>query len=526
MSADLPTALLLRRSSAFALMSVAAVLTHCTIVLLWQAVTSGVNRDEHYFMASAFMAAHEGLHPYRDFAHFHMPNLVYVYASFFLYTPHAFLAARLFVFVCAMGICLAVLLDTRSRFARHGTTASWILAATAALMLVESRLLQLATSHVWNHNPATLCAVGAFLMHSRAMHSRNPLPWYLGSGAALGMAIGIRLSFAPMAIPFLFAILFLDGRLAVERGRNLLAFAIGGLVTNAPGLYFLITTTEDLLFGALGYAALNTAYRGESGHTHAMSLAMKLADWLQVIRSQTGDTLIVSSCVTGIALLGLDRFRRPAPLSSETILLTLTIPFVVLGALAPTPTWPQYYFAPAAFLVLLAMHTLADIKSPWLATAGCTFVAVAVAASTLSGAPRLYRHMLPALFAPTSWIPLQIDEQAAEIRRRIAPAQSEDAALTLTPLYAIASGLSIYPEHVMSPFGWRVSHLLSTEQAARHRIPSPAQTEVFLRDRRPRVILTGKEAPPLEAPLITTARQLGYQPTTMSSGIVVWLRPH
>ncbi len=52
----------------------------------------------------------------------------------------------------------------------------------------------------------TICAVLSFLLHCHAIRSKKPQTIFFLSGVSLGMAIGIRLSFAPLIVPFLFAI--------------------------------------------------------------------------------------------------------------------------------------------------------------------------------------------------------------------------------------------------------------------------------------------------------------------------------
>ncbi len=80
----------------------AAVLVYALVASVWDAVSGPLDHDEHQFMASAFMVARYGFHPYRDFAYFHMPNLVYWYAPFFL-VPYSFTLKRLQTEVCRCG---------------------------------------------------------------------------------------------------------------------------------------------------------------------------------------------------------------------------------------------------------------------------------------------------------------------------------------------------------------------------------------------------------------------------------------
>jgi hypothetical protein len=114
-------------------------LFYAAVVCGNRALTTVLNHDEHQFMASAYMVARPGLQPYRDFAYFHMPNLVYLYSLFF-FTPTPFLVARLFNGLCAFGLCLMVFFVARSSFRPLGPPAAAVIAAASAILLSNNIL--------------------------------------------------------------------------------------------------------------------------------------------------------------------------------------------------------------------------------------------------------------------------------------------------------------------------------------------------------------------------------------------------
>src|SRR6202040_1003479 len=150
---------------AIAAVLAAGTLSYAAIVSVFGALVNDVNHDEHQFMASAYMVARHGLQPYRDFAYFHMPNLVYVYVPFF-FTHHPFLAARLFNALCGFGLCLTVFLVSRLLFRPLGPLTATMISAAGTVLLPNNMVFQIASSRVWNHASATLCAVLAFLLHN------------------------------------------------------------------------------------------------------------------------------------------------------------------------------------------------------------------------------------------------------------------------------------------------------------------------------------------------------------------------
>jgi 4-amino-4-deoxy-L-arabinose transferase-like glycosyltransferase len=254
----------------------AAALAYATLVMVWSAVAGplGINHDAHQFMASAFMVARHGLHPYRDFAYFHMPNLVYVSAPFFL-TSSPFLMARVFAGLCAVGIGLTTCLSARALLAGHGTMSRLLVPIASTALLVHSPVFHDASSHVWNHTPATLCALLAFLLHCQAIRGERPVLYFWLSGVSLGMAIGIRSLLAPLVMPFLLAMVVFRAETVRAKGLHVLVFVAGGVLANGPAVYFLFTSAEDVFFGHLGYATLSTTYWQERSWRIAMTFVGK-----------------------------------------------------------------------------------------------------------------------------------------------------------------------------------------------------------------------------------------------------------
>ncbi|RIK26721.1 MAG: hypothetical protein DCC55_39800 [Chloroflexi bacterium] len=61
----------------------------------------GLDHDEHQFVTSGVLLARDGLLPYKDYAYFHVPLLVFVYALLFQETSYYLLAARSFSALCS-----------------------------------------------------------------------------------------------------------------------------------------------------------------------------------------------------------------------------------------------------------------------------------------------------------------------------------------------------------------------------------------------------------------------------------------
>ena len=502
--------------------ALALVLTYSALATLFWCLAGQVDHDEHQFMASASMVARHWQHPYRDFAYFHMPNLVYVYSLFFL-TPYPFLLARLFVGLCAFGICLTIYGHARTVFGDRPGIFGRLAPACILLLITHSFLFRVAAGHVWNHAASTLCAVVAFLLQCHAIRTTNRTRFVFLAGLTLGMGMGIRLTVAPLVVPFLLAIWLFAGGTARRKGWESVVLCGGILVANLPAVFFLLTSPSEWWFGNIVYPSLNTLYRDVAGYPVAMDLARKLAYLATDIVAAPTVLLILVVALYSLVLVGIDARRTGTRPRFEIAFLMLCLPFVYVGAIAPTPSWMQYYFALIPFLLLLSVHALASLRSLAFFESAVLLLGVAATLSLPYGSPLPRGDTFRALSSPHTLVGLDLHQQSRAIRDYVDAAEGNDEILTLSPLYAVIADLPIYREFVTGPFGWRVSPLLSRQDAVDLGLPVPAEIESFVRERRPRAILTGKE-PELEQPIATAAQKLGYEPLTLPSGIVVWRR--
>src|ERR1700694_2732303 len=106
-----------RRSPWFARIAIALLFGFMAAVLIGNAMTSGLNRDEHQFVAAGALLARDGWLPFRDYPYLHLPMLVFVYGAIFKATDYLLLAARGFN-VCAAWILLIVAFPLSNRAPR------------------------------------------------------------------------------------------------------------------------------------------------------------------------------------------------------------------------------------------------------------------------------------------------------------------------------------------------------------------------------------------------------------------------
>jgi hypothetical protein len=489
-----------------------------------RAVRAEFTHDEHQFVASAELLAEHGLLPYRDYAYFHLPNLVFVYAVLYQFTEYKLLAARLLSALSITAIAALLYIFSLDSFKKSSSTAGHWVGAGAALFFVANPLIASTGSYAWNHNLALLLAVLAFMLHWQGPRREKSDRWILASGFCLGLSIGTRLSFASALLPFIIGMYFYPPCRTESNFLNrLVFFGAGILLSLLPALLLLALAPQEFIFGNFTYARLNTFYREESGFfgpPNPMSPSEKLAYFWDFILPQPGHLLsFVGLLILGFTPLLAELGRRKGGLF-EPISLLLLAPLVGWGALLPTPAWNQYYAAPLPFAFLAIIYGLAALvrRHPparnWLLALFLQLVIIA----------NLYQisdyRRISFLLHPEAWRPLMVHE----LGTRVAELGRGGQVLTLAPIYPLEGGASIYPEFATGPFAWRTAPLVEPDQRAGLGLISEQELERYLENQPPDAILVGFEGE-LEQAFNEYAQRRGYRWVDLEMESGVWLPP-
>lgn len=471
-----------------------------------------LDHDEHQHLAAGALLAREGKVPYRDFPHFHTPYLALVYGALFRTTDRLLLAARLFSVGCATAMLgllgTAVWALFRERVPGRALPAA-LLAVTLAL---ATSLFAHTTGRAWNQEPALLFAFLAFLVHAHAA-SRRWL-WGIGlSGLLLGVAIGFRITYAPLLAPFGIALWF--GGFAPSKWLGPAVCFGAGLAIGLSGLiYFFAIAPEQTWFGNFEFARMNVTYRLATGEPRTMTLPKKLRFFFkEVVRP---DWPLFVGFVGSLG--GTRRAWRSWPFALRFLLLTL--PFLLYGSIAPSPVFDQYFYPFVPFLILGAALALREIPhgSVWFPRAGWFAVVMTLVAVGLGA--RAYRrlHDLPKV---ADWAPMELHEEARQLHALLPPGR----VLTLAPERVIEGGGTIYPAFGTGPFAWRISGFVEPARAARLGLITPQTLTAALEADPPAAIILGDE-PRWEQPLTDYAAAHGYVRTPWENGKrALWLRP-
>jgi hypothetical protein len=140
---------------------------------------------------------------------------------------------------------------------------------------------------------------------------------------------------------------------------------------------------------------------------------------------------------------------------------------------------------------------------------GSTLVVVLVLLSFVFGG-RLLFGRVGQVFQSGEWTPTQVRRAARAMRREVGRVAPGDRVATLSPLYALEGGLSIYPELATGPFCYRLAHLVKPALRRKVRCVSQRELEAFLRRKPPRALIWGREGH-LDRPLWRFAGHRRYR---------------
>jgi hypothetical protein len=479
----------------------------------------GLAHDEDQFIASGAILANKLILPYKDYPYFHMPNLVFVYGMLFKYSDYMVFSARLLSVVCAFLSLGLIFYIAWNVFDRHRYMVRLMIAGGGVILFLTNPLFTVTTGWAWNHDLPVLLALLAFVFHCRGVMEGNTKTWTFLSGILLGLAMGTRLSFAPLVLPFL-GIMFLYPNLRMWKTSTglALAFCTGLVLSLLPSLVLFSLFPEQFVFGNIGYAQLNTIYRQEAGFERAMTLFGKTKYVIKDVIGYPGNLLLTVAFMVFVPGAGRISLRGNRRHDLEMVFILLLIPFLLIGAFVPTPSWYQYFYAPVPFVVLGILYAIGSFeddvhKLKW----SLNVFGVLVILSSIYGLPE-YHHIRKVL-SPEAWFPSKAHAVGMEIKAAV----GEGSVLTLAPLLPVEGKVDIYEEFTTGPFAWRTARFVPQDKRRVFKVVSERDLRDFLRTRPPRGILVGFEEAELEKSLVDYATEHGYESLKLSNGKTLWL---
>lgn len=469
--------------AAYAILSIAA------LGLFGRIMSYPVQHDEQIHVAAGALMSKYQL--YQDLGYNHLPNLPFLLNIIYSVTGtgHYLLAGRFAAVAWWIAGCLAIGLIAH-RYARN--TAVTILAVL--LLLTNVLYLGQAGVLVTNNFAPIPFALFGFYFFTRALEETNRRFFRMFLAAAcLSIAIGFKVNYIFLVPPFALAALLLPResspfRRLLDVGVPMLG---GGIIGGLPTLYYLIGNPQSFLAHTMRYhTSAHRYYWATLDEPKVMNLAGKIRIAEEVWFSGTA---LLTLCLIGFLAL-LPRFtggyhHRIDPSKRWPIFLAAAL--IVMGGLVsflPTPSFAQYFSPPIAFTIVLAAMLLGPAARK-LATPLLLTVALL---SLASGASRLALGVAAAA-KPGKWEGIHLHKQARQVADSLDPVPHERKIATLSPIYALEAGFSIYPEFAAGPFLYRVADHLLPGDRRYFRTASPAKLMEFLETDPPLAIIAGQE---------------------------------
>jgi 4-amino-4-deoxy-L-arabinose transferase-like glycosyltransferase len=482
------------------------------VLIFSRAMEKGYNRDENQFVASGELLARNSLLPYRDYPHFHMPNLVFVYGLIFQFTDYVLLGARVFSVICAASSAVLLFILTYNFFKEQTVLLRAFAGLASVFLLLPNPLFIYTSGLAWNHDfPIflTLLAVVAYLYSALERSSRL---WIFISGVLVGLAIGTRLLFVTAVIPFLVTLVWHPGA-QNRKGllNSILLLSIGVSVGLIPSFLLFLLSPNQFIFGNLVYPNLNTMFRLETGFEGPIGLFEKIVYVFSEVLTVPGNLLLfLASLFFAFSLGVIDLWIRKR-IRFEFLLISLLILFIAAGSFLPSPAWYQYFYAPVPFAILGIMYGISrfngylnqKINLTWI-----LFVQILILVN-IFGLDQYSK--MSVLTDRTTWFPLRVRILGHQIEN----ISKVGRVLTLSPVYLLDGNSQIYPEFASGPFAWRISQFVPSKDRKDLSLVSETDLNTWLESDPPGGILVGLHNE-LERSLVRYALENGYQEIRLS----------
>lgn len=474
--------------------------------------------DEHQFIASGKLLEQQLAFPYKDYPYNHMPYLVFVYGGLFAASNHLLLVARCFTVLCAW-LALAAIFGYGFSILRNMQQSHRLLWATGfGSILIFNPLFAYANGWAWNHAAAVLPAMLAAIFLGRAVPGEERSRELALSGLLLGVSIGVRLQFAPLVCPFVLHLLLRSGAWSTKR-NVVMVWGCGLAVGLLPAGIMCLLWPEQFVYGNFVYPRFHRLFNIHSGVTEAMGLGSKLVFFGRKILFMPGMLLLMVAYLWVSHRLLRDRLLA---MSETTLwkLATLCLPFLLAGAMAPTPSHPQYLYALVPFLLLGLMSGVATLAQG--ATQAFGFIRRGLIAITVlvtvCGLP--YYRALPGLLKWEDWTPLRVHTIGQEIKGVV----KGGVVMTIGPIYPLEGGAAICPEMATGELTWRMGFLLPKEKRKRVGVACEQDLSELLAKHRP-WILAGTERPDAEQSIMDVALSAGWRRVPIAKGTMCLFEP-
>jgi hypothetical protein len=197
----------------------------------------------------------------------------------------------------------------------------------------------------------------------------------------------------------------------------------------------------------------------------------------------------------------------------------LLLPFILMGALVPSPAYRQYFYPLVPFGLAAVIYGLASLPKTGLPWKTAFWSVLVCATFSLLWNARHYEYVQD-LFTPKVWVPMKVHTRALTLREGVPAGKI----LTLAPTHPLEAGLDIDPSFATGPFAWRVSAFVDPAKALRLDLVTLQTVEGHLAAQPPAGILVGI-GDKLVGPFVDFAKRRGAVSVSFRKDQDLWILP-
>jgi hypothetical protein len=467
-----------------------------------------------YAAASVLVAKGQTL--YQDFSYLQTPYLPLLYGGIFKMcgiTSFYLLTGKLisFLFLC-------ISLITVFLIARRVLASDIIISLSVVTLFLLNRSIVDPASEVSNYIMPLACSMLGFYIFVVSVEDKiKPFRIAL-AGVIAAIAIGAKLTYASLVIPFIAIIVFhplSEHSVAVNAKKRMtyvfFPFVAGLAIGLVPTIVFFMLDPKLFVFNNLGYHQVNAQWRQITGYEGPMSLYSKLA-YAHQLFFKPDNLIIILGIMLGLGF-SINRIQRIRyafkHISVGASLVLLLVLIAIPTALAPTPSFPQYFAMPVSFLLLLLIYAIASnsLERPTLYR---KLLLIQVLLTLACNGPFLLTSMSRLTYRD-GWSGVYVHDVSMSIKNIVADRTTvvNHRIATLSPLFVIEANLPIYSELSTGPFLYRVGDLLNPEDRNHYVGTSPKSIADLFGKEAPVAVLVGFERE-LDRPLVEYAVNNSY----------------
>jgi hypothetical protein len=477
----------------------AIVIVFLSVSMLGNSMTKELGRDENVYCTAGYLTE-QGKLIYRDFSYItHPPYYPLLLAMIYKAadTSYYLLAGRILSVICEVSILICIVAIIKSALKSYPKFAA-VFSICALLIYAMNPFVIYAGGYAWNHSVVVLCVLFCLLLFTNMDPEKMNFKRLFIIGAILTLAAFIRHTTALVYCVFAVTLLLMaPGRL--RKGKaTALPFLAGSVVLAAWPLIVISKAPEAFFLDIVRIPALNVAYLRETGIMYNKLYLTKIA---------LLDPSYIGLIILVIYIVVLRFVPADNPSTSdkrnERLFAAVAAVFIVIVFIPPM-MWIQYWALPVAFIIVAIAQPL-------------NYLCNAVVKD-----PRKKRYLAAATILLFIAVGMRVHKISVDIHSKIV---AGGPVLTLSPLYAIEGGSSIYPEFSAGPFVYRIADKLSESQRRIVHAVGPDELKKLVESNPPSAVILGTEPKQVEEPILEQVVQPDWLKETYGeNGPVVYFR--